>query len=261
MMRINLLHPRIPARNNRLVTKKTSLFFFVALGFCVLISPLSFAAEKYDRNSMDSLGGNRDLIRRARAMDPDNRVPVVQNRSVDRNLRLELGVNGGLVAGGDPYLNTQNIGGTADFHITPRWSVGVRFNKFFSQLNSEGEKVYNDAAARQAAGQTNVNGFQTSYPSTSTLGVVSFYPFYGKLNLFDMGVAQFDFYVLGGGGVVQLTNGSSPSYTGGAGVGLWFTQHFAGHIEARYQNYRDQIYTGSRNIDAFMMTVGIGFLL
>lgn len=226
----------------------------------LIMSSLAFA-EDYER-SMDNLGGNRDLIRRARAMDPNNKVQVVQNRTVDRHMRLEVGLNGGLVAGGDPYLSSQDVGGAVDFHFTPRWSVGARYNMFFNKLNSEGDRVYTDAAARNANGQTYLKP-DTVYPLSSTLGVVSFYPFYGKMNLFDMGVAQFDFYILGGGGMVQLSNGSSSSYTGGAGVGVWFTQHITGHLEARYQNYHDSIInnTVSRSIDAFLMTVGIGFLL
>jgi len=53
-------------------------------------------------------------------------VRIVQNRAVDRNLRLEIGANYGLVSGGDVYYRTQNLGANLDFHITPHWSIGAR---------------------------------------------------------------------------------------------------------------------------------------
>jgi len=52
-------------------------------------------------------------------------VRVVQNRLVNRDMRLELGVNYGSFAGGDPYLNTDQLGGSVDLHINPMFSVGL----------------------------------------------------------------------------------------------------------------------------------------
>jgi outer membrane beta-barrel protein len=226
-----------------------------------LVSVLAVSAWADDTDdAINSLGGNRDLIKRAKSMDADNDVQVVQNRTVDRNLRFELGVNYGLVAGGDPYLNTQDLGGSLDFHIDPHWSIGARYSSYFNSLTSEGNRVYGSAQQNQA----NDSSYQipaVDYIKSSTLGVVSFYPFYGKMNLFDMSVVQFDVYVLGGYGQVSLANGTSPSFTTGGGIGLWLSQHISSRIELRYQNYHDTIYTGSRNIDAFIITAGIGFLL
>jgi hypothetical protein len=91
---------------------------YLILMVVLLTAATAAFADSVD-DSIDSLGGNRELIKRARAMDPNNEVEVVQNRTVDRNMRLELGVNYGLVAGGDPYLNTQDLGANLDFHITP----------------------------------------------------------------------------------------------------------------------------------------------
>jgi outer membrane beta-barrel protein len=232
---------------------------YLILMVVLLTAATAAFADSVD-DSIDSLGGNRELIKRARAMDPNNEVEVVQNRTVDRNMRLELGVNYGLVAGGDPYLNTQDLGANLDFHITPHWSIGARYASYFNSLNAEGNRVLSDAASNQS----NDNPYQVpavDYIKSSTLGVVSFYPFYGKMNLFDLSVVQFDVYVLGGYGQVSLANGTSPSWTGGGGVGLWLSQHISTRFEIRYQNYHDTIYTGPRNIDAVIMTAGIGFLL
>lgn len=209
---------------------------------------------------MGDLGGNKDLIRKAKYLDPDNKVRIVQKRTVERHWRLELGMNYGMVAGGDPYVSTQSLGGNLDLHINPRWSVGARYYNHYNELTSEGERVFKDVGASNSAGIPYTHP-AIDYPLNTTLGVVSFYPVYGKLNLFDMGVAQFDLYVLGGYGETKLESGSSPTWTAGGGVGLWMSQHFASRLEVRYQNYQDKIYTGARELDLVMTSFSIGFLL
>lgn len=231
----------------------------ITAAVATLLMGTAFAAEDVSK-SMDSLGGNRDLIRRARAMDPQNRVQVVQNRTVDRDMRFELGLNLGTVAGGDPYTKSNNFGGAVDFHVDPNWSVGARYNTYFNSLSSEGKRIADEANK----GDQNGNPWgkpAIDYLKSSTLGVISFYPVYGKMNMFDMGVVQFDVYMLAGYGQVVLQSGSAPTWTAGGGFGVWLNQYVSSRFEVRYQNYKDQIYTGSRNIDAVIISAGIGFLL
>ena len=91
---------------------------------------------------MDALGANQDLMKKARAVDPENRVRVVQNRDVDRYNRVELGVNASLNEGGDSYVNTTSLGADLDYHVTPHWSLGVRYNNYSNTLSKEGKNVY-----------------------------------------------------------------------------------------------------------------------
>ena len=223
----------------------------------VVLGPLALADVSED---MEGLGGNKELIRRAKALDPKNKVRVVQNRSVDRDLRLEFGINYGMVTGGDPYVNTRNLGANLDFHINPHWSIGARYYNSSNELSSEGKRVFESARAAHAAG-TYYERPDNDFASDTYLGVINWYPIYGKLNLFDMGIAQFDIYVLGGGGQVKLRSGMAPTYTGGAGVGFWMSQHFSTRFEARYQTYNDQIHSGSRQLDMTIISASLGFLL
>lgn len=225
----------------------------------LFFSQVAAYAGDFD-SEMDALGGNKDLIKRARSLDPDNRMKVVQKRAVDRNFRLELGVMGGMVAGGDPYTSTQNLGGNLDFHINPRWSVGARYFHSFNRFNSEGERVMKEAQA------ANATGGDSRYPALdyskeTYIGVINFYPVYGKMNFFDMGIAQFDVYMLGGYGMVQLASGGTNTFTAGGGFGLWLNNHVSSRLEVRYQSYKDQIYSGPRQIDITVITAGMGFLL
>ncbi|MCB0350655.1 MAG: outer membrane beta-barrel domain-containing protein [Bdellovibrionales bacterium] len=236
-----------------IITKLTvsSLLMFALL-------PLAHGSDISKK--MDGLGGNRDLIKKARALDPDNKIRVVQNRTVDRNWRFELGVNYSALAGGDPYLNTQSVGGNLDIHINPMWSVGARYSDYSNQLTTEGERVFKDASERELSGNPYIKP-DIDFLKSSTLAVISFYPVYGKLNMFDMGVAQFDLYMIGGYGQVQLESGSSSTWTAGGGAGIWLSEHFASRLEVRYQNYQDQIYSGVRDMDLVVTTFSIGFIL
>ncbi len=185
---------------------------------------------------------------------------MVQNRSVDRDWRLELGVNYGAVAGGDPYVNTNNLGAQLDLHMTPHWSIGARYYSSGNALSSEGERVFREAQAARAGGVDQARP-DIDYVSDTYLGVLNWYPIYGKLNLFDLSIAQFDIYFLGGGGQVKLSSGMAPTWTAGGGVGFWLSQHFATHFEVRYQTYEDQMASGSRKLDLTILSATLGFLL
>lgn len=212
-------------------------------------------------SEMNALGANKDLMREARAIDPHNRIRVVQKRDVDRHMRLEVGLNTALDTGGDPYVSTTSLGGNVDFHFTPHWSVGARYNNYSNSLTSEGKQVFADAEARKANNNNDFRVPEVDYAKDSWLGVINWYPIYGKLNLFDVSIAQFDIYFLGGGGQINLASGSSPLYTAGGGVGIWLAQHLSARLEARWQGYRDHVYDGNRDINQTVLSATIGFLL
>lgn len=215
---------------------------------------------------MDALGANKDLMKKARAIDPNNKVRVVQNRQVDRHNRLEFGLNYGMNAsGGDPYVNTTMLGGQMDFHINPRWSLGARYENFQNKLSSEGRSVYDDAQRRIANNEQGVRVPGIAYAKDSWLAVGNWYPIYGKMNLFDAGIAQFDIYFLGGAGQINMAYGSEALYTAGAGVGFWLAQHVSTRLEARWQGYKEKIYDGAdisnRNMNETVLQATIGFIL
>jgi len=235
----------------------TFVFIFLSL----LANPSAFAKSSNTKNSLQSLGSNKAIAERAKAIDAKNRIRVVQNRSVDRNLRFELGATYGGVAGGDSYIKTNQMGYMLDFHINPMVSIGARYYDSFNELTNEGQRVFTAARERQLAGDTSTLRPGVDFPLTSTLGVVTLYPLYGKLNFFNQGVTQFDLYVLGGYGQMKLQSGSTETWTAGGGMGIWWSKHFSSRLEARYQSYQDKIYTGTRDQAATTFSIGIGILL
>lgn len=216
-------------------------------------------------SEMDALGANKELMKKARAIDPKNRVSVVQNRDVDRYYRLELGVNYGMVTGGDPYVNTNLLGGELDFHFSPRWSLGARYYNSSNALNAEGRKVFDDAEARRRLGDNSFRRPGVDFAKDQWMVVANWYPMYGKVNLLDLSIAQFDIYLLGGAGQINLNSGTAPLYSAGGGLGIWWNQHFATRLEARWQGYQDKIFDGetitSRDINQTLLTATVSFLL
>jgi outer membrane beta-barrel protein len=218
--------------------------------------------KKSLKSQFDSLGDNQIIAERVKNLNSEQKVRIVQNRLVDRNLRLELGLGYGFVSGGDSYVNTQDLNGLAEFHINPRWSLGVRHQKSYNKLTPEGRNQYDKALAaqKQDAG-SNFTFSAIDYPLEATYGTISFYPIYGKLNLFDLSVAHFDFYLMAGYGNMKLSSGSTNATTGGGGVGIWLSQRFSTRFELRYQSYKDLIGTGNRNQSSVEGMASIGFLL
>jgi outer membrane beta-barrel protein len=227
----------------------------------ILTTLTSSAFARSTSETLDTLGGNEKLLDMANSMDPGNRSRIVQKRIVDRNYTLEFGGNYGMVAGGDSYLKTQNLGASVDFHINPRVSIGARYYDYGNQLTPEGERVFQQARAAYEAGGRSYAIPDIDYPLHSYMGTLSWYPMYGKTNLLDWGIAQFDLYLIGGYGQIALSSGSTGLAMAGTGMALWMTKHLSARAEVRYQGYKDQIITGPRNINTVSMSVGLGFLL
>jgi outer membrane beta-barrel protein len=214
-------------------------------------------AKTIDINQQfNSLGSDEEIMNKARALQPDNSMRVVQKREVDRNWRPEIGGSYGLINGGDSYIDTRAWGANLDLHITPRWSLGLRYADYKNGLTREGKRAFDDFA----------NGVTTTfpavdYPKSSYMAVINWYPIYGKISWLEMGVSQFDFYLLAGGGQMKTSNITSPIYTAGAGMGLWWNSWFTTRLEIRYQSYKDRAYSTDRSIDGFVGSLGIGFML
>jgi outer membrane beta-barrel protein len=217
----------------------------------------SSAASRADiLKDFDSLGGNDVLLERARAINPDVEIRVVQDRIVDRRGRVELAPDSSFVLGGDAYARTQNLGASATYHFTPQWSLELRYNYSFNQLRPEGEFLIQDRAALGKAQIPDID-----YQKQQGLLVLNWYPVFGKMNLYDLGVAHFDVYALVGAGAVQLRSGVRPTATAGGGVGFWISQHLTTRFELRWQGYQATRYDGDVFMNTTVAGVQFGYML
>jgi outer membrane beta-barrel protein len=222
--------------------------------FCAMIVGLTASADVM--TDFDGLGDNKELLDKAKALNPEVRVNVVQERVVNRRNRFEIAPELSKVTGGDNYINTYGYGLNLHYHINPWVSVGVRGTYFTNKLTKEGENLITDVDAN---GQGIIPDIDQ--PKTSYMGFANVYPIYGKFNFMNMGITHFDLYGTAGYGRMNLKSGSTGTWTAGGGVGLWWSKHFTTRLEVRYQNYSAQRYTGSDSLNTVVGSIQMGVLL
>lgn len=221
-----------------------------------LILCAAMAARADIMEDFDKLGGNDVLMEKAKALEPERQVSVVQDRIVGRTKRFEFAPEFASVVGGDSYLDTNVWGLNAHFHINPHWSIGVKYNKMYNSMSPEGQNLIDDSSL---LGKNIVP--EIDYPKDQSLATLNFYPIYGKLNVFDKAIAHFDVYALAGYGQINLRSGNTSTYTAGGGVGLWLSQHLTSRLELRYQTYDSQRSNGTSKMEVTVASLQFGYLL
>lgn len=219
-------------------------------------------ARKDLKSEFETLGDNKEVVERVRKLDTRQKVRVVQNRLVDRNNRLELALDLGMMSGGDSYVNTQNYGGKIQYHLTPRWSFGLEYSKSNNSLTNEGKRIFDQAYQAQLKDPSSPERFPAiDFPLETRMATISFYPIYGKMNLFDSGIAQFDIYTLLGYGTKVLNSGETSVTAAGLGSGFWLNQYLTARLEVRYERYKDLLLTSQREQSAVSGMASLGILV
>jgi outer membrane immunogenic protein len=203
----------------------------------------------------DSLGGNDVIVDRARALNPDEKISIVQDRVVSRRWREEVTTEYSNVLGGDAYVVTHNFGLNYNVHISPHWSVGAKYNYALNDLSHEGRNLIRTTGSDGKAIIPDID-----YAKQTAMALVDWYPIYGKMNLYDLGIVHFDIYALAGYGAVQLNSGTTGTWTAGGGIGLWFSQHLTTRFEMRYQRYEAKPLSGKQPMDLTVAGLQIGYL-
>lgn len=228
-----------------------------------LASVLANAQSKNLKKDFQSLGDNKDVVERVKNLDNQQRMRVVQNRMMDRNNRLEVAGNFGLVSGADAYVQTKNWGGMLQYHINSKWSVGLAYEKAYNSLTSEGQRSYDNFYNCQQAdkGGCALTTPAIDFPLESKMATISFYPIYGKLNIFDSSIAQFDIFTSVGAGRKKLQSGETNVYMASLGVGVWLNNWVTARLEGRYENYKDLLLTENRQQNAGTIIASVGVMV
>lgn len=238
------------------------------LVFTLLLTVVASAASEETAGDsteaqFDSLGGNKIFLEKAKALEPEKNVSIVQNRTVSLKNRVELAPEFSGTFGGDTYTRTKSVGLNAFFHFNPRWAVGFKYNYSFNSLTPEGEALVDQAYAEYQKNPANPSvGYpEMDYQKSEMMAMVNWAPIYGKMNLMDKSVAHFDFYFLGGYGQTELYSGPTPLVTAGGGLGFWINQHFSTRMEMRYQTYTAKYFETEKKMDLAIASVQLGWLL
>ncbi len=188
--------------------------------------------------------------------------PVIRRRLELRDKRFEFGVGAGVTIGQDffnallimpklsyhftDWISLAVVGG---FNATPTWKSSFG-NDLIGALPDQNTTSLKSPHAGDALATMNHIGY-------TALGQVEFIPLSGKIALLSSIFTYFDFYVLGGAGIVNLaasdptpgvcstTNATlcqafiKTEFTGNAGVGA---HAFVSHWAAINLEFRDLIY-------------------
>lgn len=207
----------------------------------------------------DSLGGNDILLEKARALNPDQKIEIVQNRFVSRTKRHEFTGEFANVVDGDPYLKARAAGFNYNFHLNPRWSFGLKYHYGFNELTEAAER-----SIQLAEKTDNKEGGvpDMDWAKQKFIASASYYPIYGKVNLFGQGIVHFDIYGTLGAGQVELRRINSTLYTGGIGLGMWLSQHLTARVEVRYEGYDVSRLSGSNTFkETSVGSLQLGYML
>ena len=229
-----------------------------------LLTSLSQAQTKNLKKDFQTLGDNKDVVERVKNLDNQQRMRVVQNRLVERNNRLEIAGTFGLVSGADSYVSTKNWGGMLQYHINSKLSLGLSYEKSNNNLTDEGTRRYDKAYACQQAngnGKCDLTAPRVDFPLETKLVSVTYYPIYGKLNIFDSSIAQFDLYTSLAAGRKTLESGETNVYAGSIGVGVWINSLMTMRLEGRYENYKDLLLTENRQQNAVSAIASVGIMV
>ena len=237
---------------------------FAILAGLLTVTP-AFAAEPAPQaksnsglmKDFDTLGGNDVLLDKARELNPDQRISIVQDRVVKRRNRLEIAPEVSGTVGGDPYNRTTGFALNAYFHINPHWALGAKYEYDTNTIRPEGQALIDQAMSERDRNLVP----DIDFPKSQAMALVNWFPMYGKLNVFDLGVTHFDIYTVAGAGQVQLRSGNSTTWTAGGGIGFWFSQHLSTRIEARYQTYEAQKFSGPEKLNLTVAGLQVGYLL
>ena len=216
------------------------------------------------------------LAAQAQRKSPLADAPAIRKRFELRSTRLELGAGIGTTIGQDFYhtvLATVKLG----FHITDWLAVsgfggfavsnmgtGYRDRVLGALPATEAERMGIDVAplrGEAAAGMQQI--------SSILGGQLEWSPFTGKYGLFGKLFAAYDFYIFGGGGLINVkpadasmltecgetgggrvcaVSGMKPGFTGGLGFHSFFAQYLALNVELR--DFVAQLNPSGRDIDA-----------
>ena len=220
----------------------------IVFPFLLFLNPLNVYGDILE--DFDSLGGNDVLINRVQLSKPDKKVKIVQNRTVDLHSRSEFSIGYGNVIGGDAYLQSQMLQFNYYFHINPRWSIGVSYFDNYNSLTKEGRFLIHYQELVPDLDQ----------PDSGYEFIGNFAPIYGKINLFDRGILQFDVYLSAAYGLIDLKSGSTNILSAGGGVGLWISQHLSSRLELRQRFYKAQRFNGPVTLQTTLASISVGYL-
>jgi outer membrane beta-barrel protein len=183
---------------------------------------------------------------------PDDRISssVSEDKLFVVNKRYEVTFGGATNFTPDSHLVTRQLGATYRYHLNSRWSFGARYQQFYNELSSAGEKLFESKSLLP----------DSDFALNSKEAFVSYNTIYGKLRWSQDTVVYFDQYVSLGAGEIELASGKQTLLLADAGLSFWLGKHMSSRVGIRNEFYSQTQFLGERSIHNAVGYLEIGYL-
>lgn len=134
----------------------------------------------------------------------------IQDRNLPLEGKFELGAGFGYNFSGSGYLKTTQVEGSARYHFSDRYSLGIHYSRSTNTLNSSGQGLLNSGIVPDVA-----------YPRYRMSLLLGINLFYGKLRFSPESTSYFDQYIAFGPGRVVLNRNTATSAVLDVGFVFW----------------------------------------
>ncbi|MBE8221911.1 MAG: hypothetical protein HAW60_04190 [Bdellovibrionales bacterium] len=210
-------------------------------------------------NDLNTLGENKFLIPYIKKTSTSSEVSVIQNRFYSRDTKQELLTGFTYTTSGPAYFNTTGVSMLYKYYVSSKISVGINYSYFVNSLSPAGAQVIKDGRSKLKNDPDFAFIPDLDFPKFSYTATASWYPSYGKFNLFNK-IMYFDLFLSSGVGQIILKHKPSQLFLLSLGSSFWFTKKWTGRMELQSKLYKETWYQEKHNIVATQVMFSTGYM-
>lgn len=210
-------------------------------------------------NDLNTLGENKFLSPYIQQNSTSQEVSVVQNRFYSRENKQELLVGSSYGISNPAYFISMATNLAYKFYLKPKWSVGFKYSYFLNTLSPAGVQIIKEAIKKSKLNPDAATIPDLDFPKFSYAATASWYPSYGKFNLFNK-IMYFDLFVSSSLGQIVLKNKPSFLFALSLGSSFWLTKQWTARFEMQNKLYKETSYNSQHNIVSTQVMLSTGYM-
>ncbi|MBE8163004.1 MAG: hypothetical protein HAW63_03345 [Bdellovibrionaceae bacterium] len=243
--------------------KIIKLYFFPLFAGLLLLftNSLVLAAEAKPSllEDLHNLGENTFLVPYIQKTSTDSEVSVIQNRFFSRGKKQEMLTGLAYSTSGPAYFKTTAVTMLYKVYINSKWSVGLDYSYFSNKLSPAGVQVIKEGESKLKNDPDYAFIPDLDFPKFSYTATASWYPSYGKFNLFNK-IMYFDLFLTSGIGQIVLKHKPSALFSFSVGSSFWLTKQWTGRMELQSKLYKETWYNSQHNIVSTQVMLSTGYI-
>jgi outer membrane beta-barrel protein len=213
----------------------------------LLVAGNAFGSDVPLEKKLDNLNIPDD---RVSSVVSEDRLFIVNKRYSSLVNRHEITMSGAYNFTPDSHLTTRQLGTTYRYHLNSSWSFGARYQKFYNELSSAGQKLFDEKQIVP----------DSDFALSSSEVFANYNTIYGKLRFSSRTVVYFDQYISLGAGKIELDAGKENLLVADLGFSFWLGKHMSTRVGVRNEFYSQEQVTGRRDIHNAIGYFEVGYL-